>query len=123
MKTISLLLLVVFLSGCASSGYKINYGTSTLNQENVNTIVKGKTTKQQVLDTFGNPLSKTSISSGEMWVYSRSTETATAKNFFSGTEYAVSAMGLSINFDENGIVNNYSVSEVNPVVPIQFSRF
>ena len=70
---------VVFLVMLAVGGCSLSYYRKTLNDgfdfpsENVNRIVKGKTTGDELIELFGGPLAKNDISeTEEVWRYSYS---------------------------------------------------
>lgn len=63
-KLFLIFLILIFLSGCATT-----HGTK-INTTNIPKIEKGKTTKQEVLMLFGEPLSKQLNANGtETWTY------------------------------------------------------
>ena len=82
MKIITTLLLVLLnlvLLGCATASFTqgVEFDTSK-----VSLIVKGETTKSEVLDWFGQPLSKgVSGADGETWIYMFSEGTSKAQSY------------------------------------------
>ena len=101
------------MTGCASNmNYRV--GTQSLTQENINTIKKGTTTQANILSLFGEPMSKIQSGTlGTMWTYSRCTRKDSFK--FSGTRTEMSSYGLTVIFDDNGIVKDYSSVTTNPM--------
>jgi len=101
---------LLVLTGCATSSY--TYGNNFAS-ENVSKIVKGKTTKQEIVTMFGQPFLKSVISkTGEKWVYSYSSGTASAQSYLVTT--TVETTGTQKMLDiliENGIVENYTFTE------------
>ena len=110
--TISFLIICAFLSisACATSSYSVGNDFSS---KNVKKIVKGKTTRTNLLQLFGKPFSKTVISStGEKWIYTYSAGTATAQSFIVTTN--VETKGIQKTLDiliEKGVVTNYTFTE------------
>lgn len=116
MKYVLGLCLSLFLvSGCSS------VGNEQIKQETQSTIetklVKGKTTKEQVKSLFGDPIDATFHETGaEMWKYSFTKESCNASCYFIYTAWAYrsssgTVKNLTILFDENGVVKNYTLSE------------
>lgn len=115
MKNLTLLFVVFLMSGCSSmsSGYVINSGNQNLTKAFVESVEKGKTTKQEIIAALGQPQFKTNSGFGEMWTYSRYHEKHYAKNLFSGDE--VSGWSVSVCFIFDGdIVKEVTSSEINP---------
>ena len=110
--TITLLIISAFLvlSACATSSYSVGKDFSS---SNVSKIVKSKTTKTDLLNLFGEPFSKTVISStGEKWIYTYSAGTASAQSYLVTTK--VETKGIQKTLDiliENGVVTNYTFTE------------
>ena len=98
-------------------GQKLNYGTSQLTPENIQKIVKQKTTKQEIESLFGAPESKINSSLGEMWTYSLVTRTIETKGGILNpiSKYEVLSRALTIIFDEKGLVKDLSEVETNPI--------
>ncbi|MBN2483638.1 MAG: outer membrane protein assembly factor BamE [Candidatus Omnitrophica bacterium] len=110
---------LILISGCAST-MKTTYGNKNIIPENVSKIVKGATTQAEILTMFGEPMSKmrTGIL-GTMWTYSLAKSKHRSGLFTSS--YQASSYGLTINFDDNGVVKDYSYIETNPVQPLEIS--
>ncbi len=113
MKTaISLLVSCAFLllSACATSSYSVGKDFSS---SNVSKIEKGKTTAADLIKLFGEPFSKTVISStGEKWIYTYSAGTASAQSYLVTTK--VETKGIQKTLDlliENGVVTNFTFTE------------
>lgn len=116
-RTSCLLFCVILLSGCAGT-MRQDFGTRTLTQENVSKIERGKTTQADIVAMFGQPMSK--IQSGvlgTMWTYSRSVSTTKMPGLFSfsAPQYDMGSYGLTVTFDEKGVVKDISSSEINPI--------
>lgn len=123
MSRLALILAVLLVSGCASSGYIIETGNKKLTKPFIESIEKGKTTKQEILSALGQPQFKTQAGIlGEMWTYSRSQERHYAKNFFSGDEVSGFIASACITFDGD-IVKDVTLSEVNPYQDVTLQRF
>ncbi len=102
------------MAGCASTGNKV------LKNETAETVAakihKGKTTKDEVRAMFGGPLTTSFTDNGnEIWKYEFTKAHAKAVNFIpvvsmfkSGSEGTKKE--LTIFFDSNGIVKNYTMS-------------
>jgi hypothetical protein len=58
------LALAAFLAGCAN----LNVG-QPIEQKSIATIVPGRSTKDSIKSTFGNPLHTIHGSDGDIWVY------------------------------------------------------
>ncbi|MEW8509044.1 MAG: hypothetical protein AB2598_20350 [Candidatus Thiodiazotropha sp.] len=113
MKTIiSLCVAYLFLimTACATSNYSVG---NDFPSNNVSKIEKGKTTTMELIRLFGDPFSKTVISStSEKWIYTYSAGTATAQSYLVKTK--VEAKGIQKTLDiliENGVVSNYTFTE------------
>lgn len=104
-----LLMACVSLAGCASSGVKIS-------DEKIATLQDGKTTKTEVLASFGQPTSQHRNSDGtSTLIYSHSQTQARAITFvpivgaFAGG--ADTTFGsVVLNFDKSGVLSSYSTS-------------
>lgn len=103
-------LVLVLLPGCGSV-YHNEGGTRALTVENVEKIVDGQTTKDEVRTIFGNPSTVTKNQFGETWMYSRSVRESNVMGWTTKME----AHGLVITFDEKGIVKTHSHSVTQPV--------
>lgn len=86
----------IFLSACASSGTPIE-------QSSVDKIVIGTTTKDQLFETFGSPMSQTFNSDGKLmmtWFYVH------VGPFGTGMEQ----QNLAVLFDQKEIVEKFSLT-------------
>ena len=113
MKFLSSILFVFALlsmSGCATSTYSVGRDFPT---EQVNNIVKGKTTSAELKQMFGEPFSKTVISgTEEKWLYTYSNGTAHAQSFVFSMK--VETTGKQKTLDillKEGVVTNYTFTE------------
>jgi len=105
MRYIAVLFLALILSGCASSGRKID-------QSSVDQIEQGVTTFEQMTNTFGPPLSHSYNGDGKLvasWMYFY------VGPFGIGQEQQI----LSVQFDDNKVVEKYTMTQGNP----GFGRF
>ncbi len=117
---IPLLLLAGMLAACATAG------NESLRHETAETLdsklEKGKTTKQQVQVALGDPASTDFTDSGnEIWKYQHIRATAKATNFIPVVDLLaggqdVKKKQLSLFFDEQGILKNYSMLETESEV-------
>lgn len=112
-KAIVAILLVLLVSGCASSG---NEKVRTETMESVaSKVVKGQTTKDQVKALYGEPGSVSLTDNGsEVWKYEYAHATAKAVNFV--PVVGLFAGGADVNknevvfiFDSHNIMQNYTV--------------
>lgn len=103
-------LVILSLSGCATSSYSVGKNFSS---ENVSQIVKGKTTSAEVITFFGEPNSKTVISAtGEKWIYMHSEGTTKAQSYIVAMD--VKTMGTQKMLDvliTDGVVANFTFTE------------
>lgn len=113
MKYLSLVffaLVALNLNGCATTSYSVGKDFSS---ENADKIVKGKTTRNQLVTMFGQPFSKTVMSENEeKWIYTYSSGTAKAQSYVVGMK--VKTTGSQKTLDillKNGIVTNYAFTE------------
>lgn len=112
MRTPTAILLSIFvvLSGCATSSYSTG---RDLDSSSVNQIIKGETTKADLLQMLGQPFSKTVISENEeKWIYMYSSGTAKAQSYFFTMK--VESTGQQKMLDillRDGIVTNYTYNE------------
>ena len=96
-RAILVCLMVIFLSACASSGQEIT-------QQQIDQIVKGQTTKPELLSLLGRPQSVMSNSDGTeilTWAY--------AHVGFMGSN--VKSTGLSVVIGQDGKVASYSTTQ------------
>ncbi|CAG9297070.1 outer membrane protein assembly factor BamE domain-containing protein [Celerinatantimonas diazotrophica] len=100
----------LLLSGCATSNYSV--GRDFPSQE-VQQIVKGKTTQAQILAMFGKPYSKSALENNqEKWVYLYSHGTSHAQSYLITMSVTVKGHRkmLDVLF-KDGVVENYSYLE------------
>lgn len=116
---VMLALLIIALVGCATSSYSTgkNFDSSLVNK-----IVKGETTKDDLVRMFGQPFSKTVISENdEKWIYMYSSGTAKAQSYV--ITMKVESRGIRKILDillKDGVVINYAYTEgADPAVNIQ----
>jgi outer membrane protein assembly factor BamE (lipoprotein component of BamABCDE complex) len=113
-KIIKLLIIALILVGCASVGHK-------LDQEAINKIKKGETTKKDVVCLIGSPDRVTNMGNGDTyWTYSYARATAKPTSFipivgaFAGGANVQSQM-LMLTFGPDNIVrdimNTYGATE------------
>lgn len=111
----SLIVLILNLVGC------ISYGNESLRKESEASVsqklVEGKTTKADVKQMFGSPISTSFTDSGsEIWNYEMSKMSPDLVNFvpFVGL-FGSSSSGtkklLVILYDDNGVVKKFTMSE------------
>lgn len=111
---ITITLIMIVIAGCASVGRK-------LDQEAVNKIKKGETTKREVVGLIGSPDRVTNMGNGDaFWTYSYARATAKPSSFipvvgpFVGGANVQSQM-LMLTFGPDNIVkdimNTYSATE------------
>lgn len=97
-------------AGCATSSYSVGRDFST---ENVNKILKGKTTGNDLLQMFGEPFSKTVLSeTEEKWLYTYSSGTASAQSYVFTMK--VESTGRQKTLDillKNGVVTNFTFTD------------
>lgn len=114
---LTILLGVIFIGGCASV-QPVQSSNLTPGMAKT-TIIKGKTTQNEILTVFGAPNIVTKNKSGnEVWTYDKmSVETGASEVY--GTAIVVGGVGvrgsstersftLMIEFDENDVVKDYS---------------
>lgn len=112
MRTLTAILLSIFfvLSGCATSSYSTgrDFDSSSVNQ-----IIKGETTRADLLQMLGQPFSKTVMSENEeKWIYMYSSGTAKAQSYVFTMK--VESTGRQKMLDillRDGIVTNYTYNE------------
>ena len=119
----------IFLSGCVTAPEPLTKKNSELTQGMVQMNLEvGKTTKSDVIETFGSPNITTRDSSGnEVWTYQRQaqvSQSSSSSGFIfviiagksaeaSGFETSSKMMTLIIKFDENDIVTDFKSRESN----------
>lgn len=103
------------LSGCATGGYSVG---KDFNSSAVSQIVKGKTTKDDVVRMFGEPFSKTVASENEeKWMYIHDAGTVKAQSYVFTTTAQVTSQKKTLDILlRNGIVINYTYLEGQPEV-------
>ena len=108
--TSTALLVLLFLVGCASVG-------NEMNMADMNSIEKGKTTRQELIEMFGAPYSVGLNEDGNptaIWVYSEARNTP--QNFvpvvglFAG-RMETRTQQLVVIFDENDVVKSFTFNE------------
>jgi hypothetical protein len=109
--TIFTLVITLFLiAGCATSSYSVGKSFSS---ENVNKIVKGKTTSAELINLFGQPYTKSVISANEeKWIYMHSSGTSSAQSYVFTMD--VKTTGVQKTLDillKGGVVINYAFTE------------
>ncbi|AFQ22059.1 TPA: outer membrane protein assembly factor BamE [Pseudomonas aeruginosa] len=100
MRAIAIAVLMITLSGCASNGTPID-------QADVRQIVQGQTTYDQMLERFGNPLSQSFDSDGNLqaiWFY------VYVGPFGTGMEQ----QSLTVLFDKDNKVKRYVMTNGQP---------
>jgi len=116
-RIIALFIMGIILSGCAST-MKTSYGSKSITPENINKIIKGKTTQVEILELFGEPMSKMQAGVlGTMWTYSLS-KTKHKSGFFT-SDYEAHSYALTVTFNDDGIVKDYTYIETNPMQPLE----
>jgi len=104
-------MLVIFLLGCASSTMVI--GTD-FDATKIDSIQKGKTTRDEVLTTFGTPYQKSVTELSETWTYTYIRSEGQAYSILMTTNVTARAYtkSLTVLFDTTGIVtsSSYTVS-------------
>ncbi len=117
--------LALFLNGCQTmdDSFLNKIDASQVEKENSDTIsskiIKGKTTKDEILKAFGKPQSRSKSDNGrEYWTYSDmnfNTNLATyvpipfVSSIFGGTK--AQSKRLIISFSKSGVVESYDFSE------------
>ncbi len=107
MRAVIVALLVGLLGGCALQGH--TYGRP-ITQEQVAAIVKGVTTKEQLVAIFGNPLSTSMDSDGRevlSWAHS------VMGPMMGGLQQKT----LTVFLDPSGTVDRYQVGAINGIQP------
>lgn len=105
------LALSIGLTGCATGNTSLSTESrGTLQQK----LVKGKTTKSDVVSNFGEPSERGSEGGKEYWAYQFAQ--SSAKSFIPFATLATGSSGttgkyLRIYFDKKGVVDNYTMSE------------
>lgn len=119
-KVTGALLTIIVLSGCASTAGNQSIKNET-QQSIASKIMKGRTTKQDILQQFGEPTRKTTVDTNEdMWFYSIVNSNMSATSyipivglFSNGTD--MKSKNLTITFAGDK-VENWSFSESNDSV-------
>ncbi len=103
-------LVVLNLSACATSTYSVGRDFPT---EQVNKIVKGKTTSAELKQMFGEPFSKTVISgTEEKWLYTLSSGTAHAQSFVFTMKVETTGQQKTLDILlKDSVVTNYTFTE------------
>ncbi|MDZ7660846.1 hypothetical protein [Thiohalophilus sp.] len=112
MKTtiIAFLFTLSLISGCATSNYSVG---NPFPSENVNKIVKGKTTTADLANLFGQPFSKTVISANEeKWMYMHSSGTSTAQSYVFTMDVKTTGMQKTLDIlVKDDVVVNFAYTE------------
>ena len=119
-KVAGALLTVIVLSGCSSTAGNQSIKNET-QQSIASKIFKGRTTKQDILQQFGEPTRKTTVDTNEdMWFYSIMNSNMSATSyipivgiFSNGTDMKSKALTVTFQGDK---VENWSFSESNDSV-------
>lgn len=112
MKKLFLLLMILLLSSCATSGTKIE-GTA------YDKIVEGVTSKNRVIELLGNPFIATMLQDGElMYTYNYARSSPSARNFIPivgmfSSRVNTDIQQVSIIFDNRGIVKRKIMNNSN----------
>jgi len=105
-QVLSWLLCGVFLTGCYTA--PIRHG-SEFDVTNVNYIVKGETTKAQLITWFGQPFSKNTISENEeKWIYTYTQGVAKSGVLSTDVDMQTNVLDLYLRED---VVINYTYNE------------
>ncbi len=114
-KIITIALLVAStLLGCATSTYTVGNDFAS---QNVSKIIKGKTTTQELVALFGQPLSKTPVSAtDEKWLYHYVSSTSSAQSYVITMDVTSSTFQKTLDvFISNGVVINFTHTQgLNP---------
>lgn len=116
---ITTLAIAVSLTSCASQQPQNKPAELTFASAKTN-LVKGKTTQQEVIQTFGSPNITTRNAQGkEVWTYSRQSYDQKSSGAWgslflvggatSSATSGSSSFDLIITFDENDVVEDYSI--------------
>ena len=111
------LLTLIVLSGCASTAGNRSIKNET-QQSIASKIMKGRTTKQDILQQYGEPTRKTTVDTNEdMWFYSIMNSNMSAMSyipivglFSNGTDMKSKALTVTFQGDK---VESWSFSEGN----------
>ena len=105
--SILMVLLALLLVACAKSDYSVGNDFSS---EQVNNIVKGETTTEQLVSWFGQPYSKIVISENETkWMYVHTKGEAKMQSYLVTAKYTSSGTQKTLDIlVKNNIVVNYT---------------
>ncbi|HAT3749163.1 TPA: hypothetical protein I8622_002139 [Klebsiella oxytoca] len=120
-KLLAVALGVLMLSGCT---YSNHYESgSKISVDDVNQIVKGKTTEAELVSMFGQPFAKSVVSDNEMkWTYTHNTVSASAQAFTMKTTSDAEMTTLDILLKDGVVVNYaYSKTPLNPTMKMTTS--
>ena len=111
--------LLILISGCASTSYSVG---NSFSSENVAKIVKDKTTSAQLVQLFGEPYTKSVISSNEeKWIYMHTSGTSSAQSYVFTMD--VKTTGTQKTLDillKDEVVINYAFTEgLTPTYTVQ----
>ena len=110
MEKLIIAILVIFLAGCATAG-------KPMQQTQVDRIQKGKTTKQEIIQTFDQPDGTYFDKNGNLiWYYTAAKIKSTAWTFIPvvnlvHNEIRMKNQILTIVFNRDGIVEDYSFTD------------
>ena len=114
-KLLITILILPFLLGCATAKIAKDNGVKSFNAGNINLIKRGETTQKEILEMFGEPMIKTSAGGlGSFWTYASSDSKNKKGPKAPGNILAACSFGLSIVFDDKGIVTDFSYLSLNP---------
>lgn len=111
MKKYLLILLLIFITGCATFSPSTTYvGNALLTEENIAKLKEGMT-KQEILDIFGQPYNQTQFSSSnEIWTYTLT------KSHFDGKRFTLNSRSLQITFSKDKVVS-FTKTITQPILP------
>jgi outer membrane protein assembly factor BamE (lipoprotein component of BamABCDE complex) len=102
--------------GCALSYHRTTYNDGyDFPSENVNQIIRGKTTSDELVQMFGGPLAKTEVSEDEeIWRYSSTTGIKTEQTGFLTDEVQSTRQRKTLDIRlKNGTVTDFNYTEGN----------
>ncbi|MFB6348155.1 hypothetical protein ACFBZI_01630 [Moraxella sp. ZJ142] len=104
----------LLVTGCVSTGNTVMKEQTQQSVESV--IVKGVTSKQDIINKFGSADGVSFTDSGnEVWTYRHSRSTPMARNFIPYNFFSlgenIQTKELVILFDKSGVVSNYTFRE------------
>ncbi len=98
------------LAGCATASYSVGKDFSS---SDVQKIVKGETTSQELITLFGEPFTKTVISDeDEKWVYTYSRGVSEAQSYVITMKVKTTSESKTLDvLVRNGVVINFAYNE------------